>query len=193
MEKSKETILTRERKNNWLILIFSLIAIYVLAPDLDRRHGVLVSMAFAFILILNSGLLGSSRFIGRCLLFIGIDVSTYFILFNEQPWNFLFDAGLYDSSVAPLIVCSLIMSLAGGLLLRTWPDRVKYFLMTSGLQIPIALSVGTPLVESWLNQGSLLLGFDQNYSGAWQAWQFEWMLTYYLPIYFLSKKHIVHR
>lgn len=183
----------REQKYNWLILIFSLVSIYFLAPDLDRRHGVFVSLAFASILILTSGLLGSSRFIGRCLLFIGIDVSTYFILFNEQPWDFLFHAGLYDSSVAPLIFCSLIMSLAGGLLLRTWPDRVKYFLITSGLQIPIALCAGTPLLESWLNRLAAGLGFYQNYSGAWQAWQFEWMLTYYLPIYFLSKKHIVHR
>ena len=172
------------------MLIFSLICIYFLAPDLDRRHGFFVSMAFSAILILNSGWLGSRRFIWRYLLFVGIDVLTYFILFNEQPWDFLFHAGLYDSSIAPLVFCSLIMSLAGGLLLRTWPERIKYFCITSGLQILIAFFVGTPVMESWLNRFAAWCGFYSNYSGAWQAWQFEWMLTYYLPIYFLNNKYI---
>lgn len=173
------------------MLIFSLISIYVLAPDLDRRHGIFVSSAFAVILILNSGLLASRRFFWRCLLFIGIDILTYFILFNEQPWDFLFHSGLYDSSIAPLVFCSLIMSLAGGLLLRTWPDRLKYFCVTAGLQIPLAFFVGIPVVEFWLNRFAALLGFYPNYLGAWQVWQFEWMLTYYLPIYFLSNKYVL--
>lgn len=181
----------RTKNYYWLMLIFSLICIYLLAPDLDRRHGILVSTAFAAILIFNSGLVASGRFFWRCLLFIAIDVLTYFILFNEQPWDFLFHAGLYDSSVAPLVFCSLIMSLAGGLLLRTWPDRLKYFCVTSGLQIPLAFFVGTPAVEAWLNRLAALLGFYPNYSGVWQAWQFEWMLTYYLPIYFLNYKYVL--
>ncbi len=174
---------------NGLLLIFSLICIYVLAPDLDRRHGPLVSIAFALILILNSRAVWQAKFVWRYLIFIAVDLLTYFILFNDQPWDFLFSGGLFESSPAPIIICSLIMSLAGGLLLKNWPDRLKYLLITSGLQIPIAIFVGSSLSVAVLNRMADTLGFYHDYFGAWQVWQFEWMLTYYLPIYFLNLKH----
>lgn len=173
---------------DWPLFLLSLVCIYMLAPDLDRRHGLFVSTCFALILILNSRMIWHTRFIVRYVIFIAVDLLTYFILFNDQPWNALFHGGLFESSPAPLIVCSLMMSLAGGLLLKNWPDRLKYILITSGLQIPIAIFVGTAPVESLLSHLAKVLGFNQQYSGAWQAWQLEWMLTYYLPIYFLSKK-----
>lgn len=173
---------------DWLLLIFSLVCIYILAPDLDRHHGLFVSTCFALILILNSRMILQAKFILRYVIFIAVDLLTYFMLFSDQPWDALFHGGLLESSPAPLIICSLIMSLAGGLLLKSWPDRYKYFLITSGLQIPIAIFVGTAPMESFLSFIANTLGYYHNYSGAWQAWQFEWMLTYYLPIYFLSKK-----
>ncbi len=177
---------------HWALLILSLIGIYILAPDLDRRHGPLVSTCFAFILILNSRIVWQPKFVLRYVVFIVIDLLTYFTLFNDQPWNYLFQGGLFESSPAPLIICSLIMSFAGGLLLRNWPDRVKYFLMTSGLQVPIAIFVGADPLESFLNRIADTLGFYHSYSGAWQAWQFEWMITYYFPIYLFNKKYILN-
>ncbi len=181
--------MNRRIEYHWVLFIFSLMAIYFLAPDLDRRHGPLLSICFALILILNSAIVWQLKFILRYVIFIIIDLLTYFILFNDQPWNYLFHGGLFESSPAPLIVCSLIMSLAGGLLLRDWPDRIKYLLVTSGLQIPIAVFVGTPPMESLLNHLADILGFYNNYSGAWQAWQWEWMVTYYLPVYFFNLKY----
>ena len=172
------------------MFILSLMAIYFLAPDLDRRHGPFVSICFALILILNSRIIWQPKFVLRYVIFIVIDLLTYFILFNDQPWNYLFHGGLFESSPAPLIVCSLIMSLAVGLLLKNWPDRVKYFLITSGLQIPIAIFVGTAPLESFLTRIADTLGFYHSYSGAWQAWQFEWMLTYFMPMYFLNLKYL---
>lgn len=188
--KREDRAVIRRSNHNLILLIFSLISIYILSPDLDRRHGVLISVGFALILILNSGVTWRPQFILRYILFIGVDLLTYFMLFNDQPWDYLFHGGLFESSPAPLIVCSLIMSMAGGLLLKDWPDRFKYFLITSGLQVPIAIFAGTPLVESSLDRLADTLGFYQDYSGAWQAWQFEWMLTYYLPIYFFNLKRL---
>ena len=173
-------------RNNWLLLIFSLVCIYLLSPDLDRRHGPLVSLCFALIFILNSRISGQPNFVLRYFLFIIIDQLTYFILFNDQPWDYLFHAGLYASSPVPLIVCSLIMSLAGGLLLNNWKDRVKYFLVTSGVQIPIACFAASGLAVDLLNRLANSTGFDQDYAGVWQAWQLEWMLTYYLALYVFS-------
>ncbi len=178
--------MNKNTRYHWLLFVFSLICIYILAPNLDRRQGLLVSSCFALVLILNSRIVLQTKFILRYFIFIGIDLLTYFILFDDRTWNYLFGGGLFESSPWPLIVCSLIMSMAGGLLLNTWSDRFKYFFITSGLQIPIAIFVGTPGMVFFLNRMSDVLGFHHDYFGAWQAWQFEWMLTYYLPIYFLN-------
>ncbi|MCB9772330.1 MAG: hypothetical protein H6754_07250 [Candidatus Omnitrophica bacterium] len=185
--------MSRRSNYDWILLIFSLVSIYILAPDLDRRHGFFVSTCFALILILSSRMILQTKFILRYIAFIAVDLFTYFILFNDQPWDILFNGGLFESSPAPLIICSFLMSLAGGLLLKNWPDRFKYFFITSGLQVPIAIFAGMPTVETLLSRVASSLGFYHNYSGAWQAWQFEWMLTYYLPIYFLSKKNTVNK
>ena len=181
--------MNRRLSLNGLLLIFSLLCVYILAPDLDRRDGHLGSIAFALILILNSRIVWQAKFVWRYLVFIGIDLLTYFILFNDQPWDFLFSGGLFESSPAPIIICSLIMSLAGGLLLKSWPDRLKYFFITSGLQIPIAFFVGVPSIESFFSSLSDMLLSYHHYFGAWVVWQFEWMLIYYLPIYFLNLKY----
>lgn len=172
-------------RDNILLVIFSLLGIYVLAPDLDRHHGPLVSMAFALILILNSR--PQRKYWGRYAAFIGVDMLTYYILFSPEPWDSILKGGLYESSAWPLVVCSLIMSLAGGLLLKDNSARIKYFLVTSGLQVPIAIFVGTPPLEDALVELSKVLEYDHYYYGAWQAWQFEWMLTYYLAVYFYSR------
>lgn len=176
--------------SRYMVLIFSLLGIYLLAPDLNRENGIFVSSSFALILILNSGVIWKTQFIVRYVLFILIDIFTYFILFNDQPWDFFLHGGLFESSPIPLIVCSIIMALAGGLLLKTKQDRIVYLIITLGLQVPIAMIVGTPFVENVLLKLSNILGYSHSYDGAWQAWQFEWMLTYYLPIYFLNQKHL---
>jgi hypothetical protein len=174
------------RGRQYLILILSLLGIYILAPDLDRQNGPLVSTCFALILILNSGIVWQPKYFIRYLCFIPIDIFTYYILFNDQPWDYLLHGGLFESSPIPIIFCSIIMSLAGGLLLKTKQDRIKYFIITLGLQIPIAIFAGTAFVEGLLLNLSDILEYTHSYHGAWQAWQFEWMMTYYLPMYFLG-------
>lgn len=171
---------------DWALLCFSLGCIYFLAPDLNRAHGVAVSSAFALLLILNSGVTARPGFMYRSAAFFSIDVLTYYMLFDDQPWDLLFHGGLFETSAAPLIICSVIMSLAGWILLESWRQRWIYLGITCGLQIPIAIFAGTPAVEKALQIISDLMGYHHDYSGAWQAWQLEWMLTYYLPVYFFN-------
>lgn len=144
------------------VFILSLLGIYILAPDLNRHNGPLVSSCFALILILNSTILGRPGYLVRCVVFILVDILTYFILFNDQPWDFFLRGGLFESSPIPLIVCSMIMAVAGGLLLKTQLQRIKYLLITLGLQIPIAILVGTPFVERALLKLSNLLGYTHS-------------------------------
>lgn len=180
------------KRNNLILLFFSIIVIYFLAPTLDRRYGVLVSSSFALINILSSHIIIRKWRIVEYISYLFISIGTYYILFNDQPWDLLFGGGMFDSSAVPLIVCSIIMSFNGWLLLHGWKNRITYLIITLALQIPFAIIVGTNVIQKILFEFSDFLHYVEYYSGSWQVWQFEWMLTYYLPIYFLAHKSKIH-
>ncbi len=168
--------------------IFSIVVIYFLAPSLDRRQGVLVSLTFALLLILSSRVIIDARHLFKYLFYAGVSIYTYHILFDDEPWNSFFKAGLFDSTAAPLIYSSIMMTLNGALILHCNRDRVIYALITLGLQVPFVFLIGTDMVQSVFSSFAHRLHYNEDYAGYLQVWQFEWMLTYYLPIYILNHR-----
>lgn len=167
-------------------MILTVSCLYLLAPNLDRRVGFMISLAFALLNIFAARLLIDRKHWLRATAYIVISVSTYFILFSDQPWNFFFQAGIFDASPVPLVVCSIIMTFAGWLLLKTWRARMDYVLITLGFQIPIGLFVGGGQIQHLFADLSTAFHYDNLYLDSWAIWQFEWMVTYHLPLYFLS-------
>ncbi|MCC6759216.1 MAG: hypothetical protein IT395_06295 [Candidatus Omnitrophica bacterium] len=179
------------RKWDIMRMIVTVSCLYLLAPNLDRRVGFMISLAFALLNIFAARLLIDMKHWGRATAYIAISIVTYYILFSDQPWNFLHQGGIFDASPLPLIVCSVIMTLAGWLLLKGWRAKFDYVLITLGLQIPIGLFVGGGQIQHLFSDLSLAFHYDNLYLDSWAIWQFEWMATYHLPLYFLS--HIQQR
>jgi hypothetical protein len=109
------------------------------------------------------------------------------MLYNDQPWDFLFHTGIWANSAAPLIGCSVIMAFAGWLLIEKWSHRWLYIFITLGIQIPIGLFVGEDLIQGIFENLAHFIKFKDYYPVSLQFWQFEWMLNYYLPIYFFAR------
>lgn len=172
---------------NWLGMVFSCVALYFLAPTLDRTMGGMISSAFALLNIYAARSFLSWRMHIRSFFYLLISVGTYYILFNDEPWQFFLYGGMFDSSALPLIVCSIIMTVAGWLLLRGWKARAVYIFITLGLQIPLGLLIGTEKIQELFSGMSRSIVYFEHYSGSLEFWQFEWMLTYHLPFYFLSR------
>ncbi len=170
-----------------LLLLFSLLAFYVLGPSLDRIHGVWVSMSFALILILSSRMILDIRHVIRYFVYITISCVTYYFLNETQSWDLLLVGGIFESSALPVMICCLAMSFAGWLLLPDYSSRVIYSLVTLSLQIPVAFLVGSEFIQDYFHFLSKMFFYSEGYSGALAFWQFEWMVTYYLPIYFLAR------
>lgn len=172
---------------NILQMIGTTGCLYLLAPSLDRRVGFMISLAFALLNIFAARLLVDFRHWHRATAYIFLSVSTYFLLFSNEPWDFLFQAGMFDASPVPLVICSLVMTLAGWLLLKGWKARILYFFITLGIQIPIGFLVGISQTQSLFADFSNLLGYSDFYLDSWAFWQLEWMINYHLPFYFLSR------
>lgn len=175
------------RRVNILRMIVTVGCLYLLAPSLDRQVGVMISLAFALLNIFAARLLVDFKHWFRAVAYIGVSVFIYFILFNDQPWDLLFQAGMFDSSPLPLVVCSLCMTFAGWLLLKGWKAKVLYLLITLGVQIPMGFLVGAAQVQDLFTDLSKALHYSDFYLDSWAFWQFEWMITYHLPFYFLSQ------
>ncbi len=158
-------------------MILTVSCLYLLAPNLDRRVGFMISLAFALLNIFAVRLLIDLKHWLRASLYVGISILTYFILFSDQPWNFLFQAGLFDASPLPLVVCSVMMSLSGWLLLKGWKAKIYYTVITLGLQIPIGLFVGGNQIQHLFSDLSYTFHYEQLYLDSWAIWQFEWMIT----------------
>ncbi len=170
-----------------VLLLFSILVIYFLAPSLDRNQAVFISTAFAVINILAARPTWDRPHRIRYLAYMFIAIVTYYILFNDQPWDMIFHGGLFESSPWPLIVCSLLMTINGWLLFDDWRQRRLYAFITLGIQVPVAIFIGGQYLQETFNGTAQALKFVEHYSGSWQVWQFEWMLTYYLPIFILKR------
>ena len=175
------------KPQNLFILILSIMGLYLLAPNLGPDNGLLLSLSYGLILIVSSRVIWDRIHLIKYAVFLGIDALSYFMLFNDQPWDFLFGTGVWAASAAPLIGCSVIMSFAGWLLIKEWRHRWWYLGITLGLQIPIGLFIGGDMLQGFFESVGHMLRMKGSYPDALQIWQFEWMLTYYLPIYFFAR------
>lgn len=169
------------------LLVVSLAGLYLLPHFCELIVPVGAGFAMA--------LIGSSRpaFARRQLLtyasYIAISVGTYYILFQEQPWKFLFGwlpERSREFGGIPVSPCSIIMALAGWLLLSDRTNRRKYMLVTLAIQVPLAAIFNIDGVHSAFQTLGKFLRYTDEHAGAHQAWQFLWMLNYYLPIYWWS-------
>jgi hypothetical protein len=169
------------------LLLGSITIIYFLAPSLDHSKAVLISAIFAIVNILSSKPIWERSQSLKYLIYVAVAIGTYYVLFNDEPWNMLFKGGLFESSPWPLIICSLLMTANGWLLFSNWKQRRLYALITLGIQVPVAILVGGDFLQATFTSAADVFKFTEQYSGSWQVWQFEWMLTYYLPIFALSR------
>ena len=175
-----------------ILLLLSVICLYGFPHYWDKWKGLLVSIGFALVLV-SSSTAASTKFKQvRYLTYIGISVITYYILFKEQPWQFLF--GWLPENVKNAIsfslaitCCSTIMSFAGWLLFRKF-HWVRYLFITLLIQIPIAIGFKFESVWAIFSTLGKFLRYTNNYNpGDYQTWQFIWMINYYLPVFFWSR------
>ncbi len=177
------------QRENILMMIGTTGCLYLLAPSLDRRVGFMISLAFALLNIFAARLVVVFKLWFRAAAYIMILVETYFFFFNDQPWDFLFQAGMFDASPLPLVVCSVGMTFGGWLLLKGWKAKILYLLITLGIQIPIGLLIGLAQTQRIFCDISSLISYSDFYLDSWAFWQLEWMITYHLPFYFLAHIH----
>jgi len=173
---------------NWrtALLVISIGSLYAL-PHL-YENTLIVGLGFALILSLSSRPLPIKADIQKRFAYALISLGTYFILFQDQPWEFLFERFIDDlPSRLPIALCSVIMSVAGsGFLLRGKKPKGWYVLITLAIQLPLCHYYDIAFVKDSLREIGNILLYTDKYSGDMQAWQFIWLLNYYLPVYFFS-------
>lgn len=172
---------------NKFLLAASVLLIYVMSPLIGYRYEVAVSMIFGMLVILASCPRWDVKHIRKYIIFLVLIVLARHSLCCWQPWVVLFDHGLYESSPLPFLIVFAVSSLMGWLLLERWRNRFKYAFITMGIQMMLYLILMNDVMEPVLLKFPHFLGSRGEYPGIWEAWQFEWMLVYYLPIYFLSR------
>lgn len=169
-----------------LKLFLSILGLYFLATSLDLEENLVVSTWFAVIVISAGEVVWDRAHLLRYAGYLCVANVTYYFLFKKQPWDFLSHGGSYDATILPVVVCSVGMTLAGWLLLKSRRRRFIYTVLTLGLQLPLAWMLGSDFVQVFLGHLSRSLHYQEYYAGSLQAWQFSWMLTYYLPFYIFS-------
>jgi len=166
--------------NRKALLWVSLACLYALPHAYDNT--LLVGAGFALVLILSSRPL-SAALRGAYALYLAISVATYHLLFENQPWEALF--GWLPNGVQgvgwPVILCSVIMAYAGWLLIAP-SDRQRYLTVTLSIQIPLALLFKLDGVEYLFDLAARALRYSGEHTDGYKAWQFAWMVTYYLPV-----------
>lgn len=175
-----------------ILLAVSLFIIYLISPLIGFRYEVGVSFIFGILVVLASSPVWNIRYILKYIFFLVMIVLTRHSLCCWQPWNFLFDHGLYEPSAWPFVVISAVSSLMGWFLLDRWKHRMLYFFITMGIQMVLFLLLMNDLIDPVLVKFPHVILSKGEYPSIWEAWQFEWMLVYYLPIYFLSRKDKSH-
>ncbi len=65
--------------------------------------------------------------------------------------------------------------------------RRKYLLVTLLIQIPLSVVFHFDAVNSVFDVLAELMRYPSEHTRACQAWQFLWMLNYYLPVYLWSR------
>ena len=150
-----------------------------------------VGVGFALVLIGSSGPAISRRHLVRYASYAAISVGTYYVLFQDQPWEFLYGwipENVRNFTGVPVSVCSVIMACAGWLLLSGRAKRRRYLLVTLLIQVPLSMVFLVPAVNSAFEALAKAMRYTDQYIPAYQAWQFVWLVNYYLPIYLWSRE-----
>jgi hypothetical protein len=177
------------KRRDIVLLSASLCCLYILPHFMELL--VPVGAGFAVVLIGSSRPTFARRQLLRYAAYIAISVGTYFILFQDQPWEFLFGwmpGEVQEFSGVPVSPCSVIMAFAGWLLLSGRTKRRAYLMVTLLIQIPLSMVIHVDAVDSAFELLAKVLRYTGEYTDAEQAWQFVWMLNYYLPIYRWSRR-----
>ncbi len=175
-------------KNRTLLLVLSLLGLYLM-PHIMKRI-VPVGVGFALLLIGSSRPVFTKRQLLKYAAYMGVSVGTYYLLFQNQPWEAL--VGWMPDDVerltgVPVSVCSILMALAGGLLLTGKTEWRKYLLATLLIQIPLSMVFTLGPIHAIFETLARVLRYTDEQIRAHQAWQFMWMVNYYLPVYLWSR------
>lgn len=165
-------------------LLLSILGLYAF-PHL-MENWVVVGLSFALIMVLASGPTLDRPALTRYGIYAAISVATYYCLFKGPLWETLF--GWLPNRVEPwtgipVSPSSAIMAYAGWLLLRDPKHRQDYVRLTLAIHLPISMLIHLDPVDSVFELAAKLLGYRSEYISGHQAWQFLWLLTYFLPVY----------
>ena len=104
------------KSRNVILLLASLLCLYLMPHAIERV--VLVGAGFAAVLIASSRPMLIRRSLLKYASYLAISVGTYYLLFQNQPWELLF-GWLPDHAKqmigVPVSACSIIMAFAGWL------------------------------------------------------------------------------
>ena len=167
------------------LLLVSLLCLYALPHIMERI--LLVGAGFALVLIGSSRPTLAKPQLKKYAAYLAISIGTYYLLFQNQPWEFLFGwlpGGLKQVAI-PVAVCSIIMAFDGWLLLPGSSMRRLYLLITLPTQILLSFGLFGAIDDffGWLAR---MLHYTGEFTASSKAWQLVWMLNYYLPIYWWS-------
>lgn len=171
-----------------LRLGLSLVGLYVLPYYWDKT--LLIGIGFALIVITSSRIvMARASFLKYCLYML-LSVCAYYQYMHDRPsfWDFLPGwLGKAETHIASFTISSTVMSLAGWLLLPGTAHRRKYLLATLSIQLPLCIVISyVEGIQNFLKfLGQCMRYHDENARG-YQAWQFLWMLNYYLPVFIWS-------
>ena len=172
-------------------LFLSLICLYAFPHYWDTWKGLLVGVGFALVVIASNGVVSDKIRLLKYGGYIALSAGAYYILFQEEPWKGLF--GWFPQGAAGSLGlhvggCSILMSFAAWLLLPERMKRRPYLLTTLLIQLPLCAVFKFHKVQSIFSFLAAFLHYQNEYSAKAQAWQFLWMLNYYLPIYLWSRR-----
>lgn len=173
-----------------MLLLGSLLCLYAMPHFMLAGGGFPVSAGFALVLIGSSRPAFAKRRLLKYTAYLAISVGTYYFLFQNQPWEFLFGwlpDGIQQLNVWPVSICSIMMAFAGWLLLSGRAARRRYLLVTLLIQLPLSVGFHVDGVHSAFETLAKVLRYSGEYVDAEQAWQFLWLLNYYLPVYRWSR------
>ena len=171
-------------KNRYLILFPSLVCLYLIPHFM--KQIVPVVAGFALVLIASSRPVFTQRQLLKYAAYVGISIGTYYLLFQDQPWEALFGwipDNIKRVSGVPVSPCSILMAFAGWLLLAGKGKQRKYLLATLLIQIPLSMVFNLGPVHSAFETLAKVLRYTDETIRAQQAWQFVWLVNYYLPVY----------
>ncbi|HEX9780990.1 MAG TPA: hypothetical protein VGB20_07240 [bacterium] len=161
----------------------SLAALYALPYGWNVWGSVLVGAGFALIVLASAGIRRDAPHLVQAAVYLAVSTLTYRALFQDEVWAWLPWKEVLTSPFS-FITASVVMAASGAMLLLPPAFRARYWLATVPLHAVIALSIAWDPLDAAFTAAGKLLGYRDQYTGSFQTWQFIWLLTYFLPVFF---------